>query len=89
MQLSKNSADQKRDLFSAMEMNGIEPFSATLMADAHLNGLLRCSMVYSIPQEINFVKFISKNRPGRIRTPTSSFCNQCSAILVTGLQYGI
>ena len=42
-----------------MEMNGIEPFSAIRRTDARRNELLRCSSVIcSIPQKINFVKFI-------------------------------
>ena len=43
-----------------MELNGIEPFSVRLLTDAHLNELLLCTSMVSIPQKINFVKFISQ-----------------------------
>ena len=43
-----------------MELNGIEPFSVILMTDAHLNELLLYVSMVSIPQKINFVKFISQ-----------------------------
>lgn len=41
-----------------MELNGIEPLSVILMTDAHLNELLLCASMVSIPQKNNFVKFI-------------------------------